>query len=285
MTARLDDIRMVQNGDATVAYAVAGPTDPAAPVLCLIASTGRGPEDFAHLADALAAGGLRVVLPWPRGLGKSTGPLDGIDFHDLAADAGAALAAEQGTGAAVVVGHAYGCWIARTLAHDRPDLVDGIILLAAGAGKWADDLSRAIEIAMTPEEPRADRLAALQYAFFAPGNDPEPWLDGWSGPLVKAQRAARARTDPDSWRPSGRAPILDVIGRQDPFRPAEALDTFVTEFAPRVTLKPVDGASHALPDEKPAEVAAAILDWIAQLPANGQAGSVRNADSSKASFS
>ncbi|MBS8225499.1 alpha/beta fold hydrolase [Vannielia litorea] len=261
--------KTVRNGETVVAYTVLGPSDDAAPTLCLIASTGRGPADFAHLADKLADGGLRVVLPWPRGAGESEGPLEGITFHDLAADAAAALEAEAGPGGAVIVGHAYGCWIARTVAQDRPDLVDGIILLAAGGGKWPDDLSKAIEVAMTPEAPEADRIAALQRGFFAEGHDPRPWLEGWHAELVVAQRAARAATDRDSWWPSGTAPILDIVGLQDPFRAPEARDFYEKEFAPRVELVTVDGASHALPDEKPDEVSARMLGWVkALLPSN-----------------
>ncbi|MBU3028499.1 hypothetical protein [Paracoccus marinaquae] len=63
MTHKLPEIRSVQNGDAVIAYAVTGPADPASRTICLIASTGRGAEDFFHLAEHLAAGGMRVVMP------------------------------------------------------------------------------------------------------------------------------------------------------------------------------------------------------------------------------
>lgn len=262
MSIVLGGRKTVRNRDTVVAYEVLGPSGAEVPTLCLIASTGRGPEDFAHLAAVLVQGGLRVVLPWPRGAGESKGPLEGITFHDLAADAAAALEAEAGAGGAMIVGHAYGCWIARTVAQDRPDLVDGIILLAAGGGKWPDDLSKAIEVAMAPEAPEAERLAALQRGFFAEGHDPRPWLNGWHPDLVVAQRAARAATERDSWWPSGAAPILDIVGLQDPFRAPESIDFYVKEFAPRVELVTVDGASHALPDEKPDEVGTIMLGWV-----------------------
>ncbi len=262
MTRIFADVRTVRHGRVKISYAVAGPSADETPTLCLIASTGRGPEDFAHLAEELAMGGLRVVLPWPRGTGHSRGPVDQVDFHDLAKDAAAALAAEAGAGRAFIVGHAYGCWIARTMAQDLPHLVDGVILMAAGSGKWPEELSRAIEIAMSQDAPEADRIAALKLAFFAEGQDPRTWLDGWNPKLVEMQRAARARTGRDSWWPSGSAPMLDIVGLQDPFRPVGELDFYVREFAPRVDLRTVDGASHALPDEKPVEVAKLILDWL-----------------------
>jgi pimeloyl-ACP methyl ester carboxylesterase len=118
---------------------------------------------------------------------------------------------------------------------------------------------------MTPDAPEADRLAALQKGFFAAGHDPRPWLEGWNATLVVAQRTARAATARDSWWPSGTAPILDIVGLQDPFRPMADRDFYVREFAPRVELRTVDGASHALPDEKPAEVADLMLGWVKAL--------------------
>lgn len=115
---------------------------------------------------------------------------------------------------------------------------------------------------MSEDEPDRARLNALQLAFFAEGHDPRGWLGGWHPEAVKMQRAARARTDRASWWRSGKAPMLDIVGLQDPFRPRDDLEFYVHEFAPRVELRTVDGASHALPDEKPTEVAALICDWL-----------------------
>ncbi len=269
MNDLFDDIQFAENGPATIAYAVAGPSGDKAATVCLIASTGRGPEDFTHLCKILVNHGVRVVLPWPRGIGRSTGPTQGIDFHDLAGDAAAALEIECGSAGSFVAGHAYGCWIARTMANDHPELIDGIILLAAGAGKWPEHLSHAIDTAMSSESAEQSRLDALRLAFFAEPHDPRPWLDGWSASLVSMQRAARAQTDKVSWWSSGRAPILDIVGLQDPFRSADDLDFYVREFGSRAELRTVDDASHALPEEKPDQVAAHILDWLSRQSQTG----------------
>ncbi len=255
-------VRYVENADAKIAYGVVEPANVTGPSICLIASTGRGPEDFVELAEALAEAGFLVLLPWPRGTGGSVGPMDTVDFHDLAADAAAVIEAEPHPNGCIVAGHAYGCWIARTMTQDRPDLIDGLVLIAAGGGTWPAELSQAINVAMSPDQPEEARLDALRLAFFAPGNDPRPYLTGWSGDLVLAQRAARGRTDRDSWWPSGSAPVLDIVGLQDPFRPADARDVYVNEFPGRVTLVTVDGASHALPDELPDTVAREIVKWV-----------------------
>jgi pimeloyl-ACP methyl ester carboxylesterase len=252
--------RQARNGDATIVYHVAGD----GPAVCLIASTGRGPGDLHALAEALLDRQYKVILPEPRGIGGSSGPLDAIDFHDLAADAAAVVAAEGAR--AIVAGHAYGCWIARTVAADHPELVRGIALLAAGAGQWPAALSQAIDVLAHETADEAQRLAALRLAFFAPGHDPRRWLQGWHADVVAAQRVARARTPRESWWHSGTAPILDLVGRCDPFRPAAHREDYAKEFGERLTLQLIDDASHALPDEKPLEVAAAIDAWARQLP-------------------
>ncbi|MFS4581773.1 alpha/beta fold hydrolase [Phaeobacter sp. C3_T13_0] len=255
-------LKIVHHGSASIAYDVLGPPSTNAPTLCLIASTGRGPTDFGHLAEHLTKQGIRVVLPWPRGVGQSEGDLETVDFHDFAGDAAAALAAEAGPGGAFVAGHAYGCWIARTMAADKPDLVDGVVLLAAAAGSWPAELSQAINIAMTPDAPEEDRIEALQLAFFHEEHDARPWLNGWYPELARVQRAARTRTDHDSWWHCGTAPILDLVGLQDPFRTPQDINFYVKELGPRVTLHTIDGASHALPDERSKEVADIVSQWI-----------------------
>ena len=266
MTRQMDDIRTVQKGTANVAYSVLSQRANPLGTICLLASTGRGPEDFLHLAEHLAKGGLRVILPWPRGTGQSTDAHNGVTFHDLATDVAAILDHEICDGPVVVAGHAFGCWIARTLASDRPELVDGLIFLAAAADSWPTELSKAINTAMSVDAPEQERLAALRLSFFAEKSDPSPWLDGWYPELAELQRNASGLTDRARWWSSGHAPILDIVGTEDPFRLPKQLDFYQRELGDRVDLRTVAGASHALPGEKPAEAAQIILDWIGTLP-------------------
>jgi len=256
------ETKAVTSSQAKISYMVSGNVSMGAPVICFVASTGRGPNDFLPLAENLVAIGIRVVLPWPRGIGGSTGITENIDFHDLANDAAVALEAEKGESLAYIAGHAYGCWIARTVAQDRPDLISGLILLAAGGDSWPPELSTAIEVAMDYSADEEARLEALCLAFFAERSKAIHWLEGWFPDLVSVQRAARARTSKDSWWRSGSTQILDIIGLCDPFRPTAQLDFYKREFGDRVHLETIDNASHALPDEKPAEVCEAISSWL-----------------------
>ena len=77
------------------------------PPIVLLPSLGRGAEDFDRIAERLAEAGYRVLRPQPRGIGRSEGPLTGIDMYDYAADV-ATVVAHAGNSPAFVVGHAFG---------------------------------------------------------------------------------------------------------------------------------------------------------------------------------
>ncbi len=49
--------------------------------LVLLPGLGRPPADLAPLADLLVNAGYAVLLPEPRGIGVSSGPLDSITLH------------------------------------------------------------------------------------------------------------------------------------------------------------------------------------------------------------
>lgn len=252
--------RTVRNGEATIAYTVEGDGPP----LAIVASTGRGTAEFADLAGRLVEHGFRVLRPEPRGVGGSTGPMDGVSFHDFAADVAAVIRVEGGR-PAILAGHAYGNWIARTVAADFPALARGVVLVAAGAKSMPRALIDTITMINDPASREADRLAGLRRAFFAAGSDPRPWLHGWHPEVTRSQRAARALTEGD-WLAAGTVPVLDLQAAADPFRPPHTRDELRAEFGDRLQIRLIDGASHALPAEKPAEVADAIAEWASRLP-------------------
>lgn len=248
------------NGEASIGYSVQGE----GPLIVVIASTGRGTAEFSPLADRLVELGYRVALPEPRGIEPSYGPMSEVDFHDFADDFAAVINAEGGS--AIVAGHAYGNWIARTIASDHPELVRGVALVAAGAKNWPSELSDAITMINDPDSTQDQRLAGLRLAFFANSSDPTAWLEGWHPDVTVSQRAARKLTDRDSWWAAGSAPILDLQGGEDPFRPDASRQELADEFGSRVSVVIIPEASHALPAEKPIETADAIAEWADQLP-------------------
>jgi pimeloyl-ACP methyl ester carboxylesterase len=240
------------------------------PLLVLLPSAARDSEDFDDVAAAFARAGLRVLRPQPRGMGESSGPLDGLTLHDYAADV-AAVIEDAGRGPAVVLGHAFGQWVARTLASDQPDLVRGVVLAAAAAKSIPPALRETQAKCIDMTLPDADRIAALQVCFFAPGHEPPAsWLTGWHMASHRSQRAATAATKQEEWWAAGTAPVLDLQAAQDPWRPRETVNDFRRDLgADRVTVVVLEDCSHAMLPEEPGKVVRAVLDWIRGLPASG----------------
>lgn len=235
------------------------------PLVLLLPSRGRGAEDFAVLAPVIAAAGYRVLRPQPRGAGRSTGPMTGLTLHDFAADIAAVIRAAGG-GPAVIVGHAFGNWVARMSAVDYPALVRGVIIVAAAAKDYpeglAEDVARSADLSLSD----ADRLISLRRAFFATGHDASVWLSGWYTAVSDSQRSAGLATRQDEWWGAGSVPVLDLQGELDPFKPRSSRKEIPAELGARAGVKVIAGASHALIPEQPAAVAAAILQWIGALP-------------------
>lgn len=254
--------RFVTRGGTRIAVIDEGNGEP----LVMLPSSSRDSEDFDPVAAAFAKAGLRVLRPQPRGMCGSTGPLTGLTLHDLAADV-ASVIADAGSGPAVVLGHAFGQWVARTLASDRPELVRGVILAAAAARSPPQELRAALNACSDSSRPDAERLTALQHAFFAPGHDPSVWLTGWHNEAGQAQREAVAATPRQEWWAGGTAPILDLQAAKDPWRPRETTNELRDELGQqRVTVAVIGNASHALLPEQPDAFVASVLNWTHDLP-------------------
>jgi pimeloyl-ACP methyl ester carboxylesterase len=229
--------------------------------IVLAPSFGRGSADFDAVADGLRRAGLRVLRPQPRGTGRSTGPMTGLTYADWAGDLLAALA-EDGGGPAVLVGHAAGSRYVRAAAALAPGMVSGVVLAgAARPGPPDPELVRDLDRCVDASTSTGDRRAALRRSFFAPAGDVDGWLTGWSPATARAQRATAPG---EGWSDAGGVPVLDLIGRHDPWRPESSHDDLAAAFGPRATVTVVDGASHALLPERPAEVVAAITEWVAR---------------------
>jgi pimeloyl-ACP methyl ester carboxylesterase len=235
-------------------------------LVVLLPSLGRGATDFDAVAQRLADAGYRVLRPQPRGIGGSRGPLAGIDLHDCAADV-AAVIEQDNNGPAFVVGHAFGNRVARMLATDRPELVRAVALVAANIGKAPSPprMRAAIRASADPSLSDAERLEALQFAFFAPGNDPRPWLEGWYPEVLAAQRIAGDRTSREEDFAAGHAPILYLQPDHDPLAHVEDAEAYARQFGARVTVVVIERASHAVIAEQPEAVSAALIAYARGL--------------------
>jgi pimeloyl-ACP methyl ester carboxylesterase len=234
--------------------------------IVLLPSLGRGASDFDLIAESLASGGYRVLRPQPRGIGRSRGPMTGIDLKDLAGDIGAVIEHDR-NGAAFVVGHAFGNRVARMLATDRPDLVRAVSLVAANVGHAPSPpvVREAIKASANPALPDADRLKALQFAFFAPGNDARSWLAGWHPEVLAAQRIAGDRTSRQADYAAGSATILYLQPDHDPLAHVEDAHEFKRALGDRVTVVIIPNSSHAAIAEQPEFISEALIAYARGL--------------------
>jgi pimeloyl-ACP methyl ester carboxylesterase len=254
---------LVDYGDVRIETVVQGK----GPAIVILPSLGRdGYDDYDEVARKLAAKGWRVLRPQPRGIGASRGPMQDVLLPALARDV-AEVVRQQGGGRAILVGHAYGNYVARMTAVAYPDVVRGVVVAAAAARSYAPEIQAAPGIAGNLDLPDEARLEALRLAFFAPGNDPTRWLHGWY-PKTQAMQAASSRgaVKADAWWQAGTAPLLELIPDSDPFKPPGKWRQLQDEFGERITVKVIEGASHALFPEQPEAVAEAIAAWARNLP-------------------
>ncbi|OWT81082.1 hypothetical protein CEY04_02560 [Achromobacter sp. HZ28] len=232
--------------------------------LVLLPSRGRGAEDFDDVAQRLAAQGYRVIRPQPRGIGQSTGPMRDITLHDLGNDV-AAVIRDQAGQPVVIVGHAFGNWVARMTSVDHPELVRGVVIVAAAAKAYPPGLSEHVDRSSDLSLSDTERLKSLQFAFFAPGHDASVWLKGWYPAVNESQRLAGKATKQSDWWSGGKAPMLDLQAGKDPFKPEATRNEVKDEFGDRVTLVVIPGAGHALVPEEPAAVVDALVTWEKSL--------------------
>ena len=224
----------VRAGPATLQVTIRGKGEP----IVFIPSRGRGVEDFDALSSRLAQAGYQVILPEPRGIDGSTGPLKEITYHDLASDVAAVIESVAGR-PATIIGHDFGNRVARTLASDHPRLVKQLVLVSAGG------------------------MAAIRQIFFAAGNKvPRTWEEGWHFEVARAQRASDARMALDEWWAGGSAPTLVVQGMEDVVALPENAKRLAAEFPERVTVVEIAHAGHALLPEQPEQVEKAILVYL-----------------------
>jgi pimeloyl-ACP methyl ester carboxylesterase len=235
------------------------------PAIVLLPSLGRDSEEFDPVAERLAGAGFRVLRPQPRGYGRSTGPMQNITLHDLARDV-AEVVRQNNAAPAILAGHAFGHFVAKMTAVDDPQLVRAVVLIGAAQKNPDPAVQRAVAVATDPSQPEAERLKNLKLVFFAPGNDPTAWLTGFHANVRAAEIVARDATPQSEYYAAGSAPMLDIQGAEDPYKPPSAANELVEEFgASRVSVVRIPRAAHAIIVEQPQAVADAMIAYAGRL--------------------
>ncbi|BBY05106.1 alpha/beta fold hydrolase [Mycobacterium noviomagense] len=232
------------------------------PTVVIVPSYGRdGGADFDPLTDVLVDAGYRVLRPQPRGIARSVGPMTAVTFEDMAGDI-ACVIHELADGSAVILGHAFGNFVARAIAVHHPDKAAAVILAAASGKTVAPEVASAPMRAGDLSLPDAVRMDALRLAFFAPEHDASPWLTGWYPDTLAMQVDCAQRTEVDRYWAAGAAPILEIIAALDPFHIPAQWGDLRANYGDRVRATIIEGASHALFPEQPRAVAEAIVAYL-----------------------
>lgn len=229
----------------------------------MVASLGRSARDFDELAETIASAGYLVAAPEPRGIGGTEGRVNDVDLRHLAEDV-AAVAQHYGS-SAHVLGHAFGNRVARLTATRHPTLVAGVLLLGCGGAVLPEPEDGRALLAVFDRSLDDERhLAAVRRAFFAPGNDPTPWRDGWYPEVAHMQGASMDEVPADEWWHSGDVDVLVVQAAEDVIAPPANGVRLMSDLADRGELVVVEHAGHAMLPEQPARLAEVIIDWLAR---------------------
>jgi pimeloyl-ACP methyl ester carboxylesterase len=260
-----EQVIVAKNGDARLRVFSEG----RGPAIVLLPGQGRGPRDLDAGLAALVSAGYRVVRPEPRGFGESVGPVDGVDLRDIAADVAAAIEASH-SAPAIVGGWAYGNRVARMLATERPQLVRGLVLIAAG-GKFPPapgvlESLRDVQDKSLPIEKRAEIARRISYGPNTSISIADMRLDNASAATIKAQSLAPSPSTPvESWWAGGKAPMLVLQGLHDVIAPPQNGRSLKQDYPDRVTLVEFADLGHSMVRERPDLVANAIASWATKL--------------------
>jgi len=143
------------------------------PNIILMPSLGRQASDFNELSQSLKDRGYKSVSIDPSEDGgkmsdyavyktletvtHSTKAASGANFYDKRS---------------ILIGHAFGNRVVRMAAHQNPENVSGVILLAAGGQvPMPPEAEQSLKNIFNPLRTYRSRMKDVRYAFFAEGNE------------------------------------------------------------------------------------------------------------------
>ncbi len=207
---------------------------------------------------------MRVITVDLPGHGQSDQPEISytMDFYARALDA---VLRAAGVTKAVLVGHSNGTPVVRQFYRRYPQKVSGLVVVDGTLRPMGS--AEELEKFIAPF--RAADYAATAGRFIdgitAPMKDPAERAAIKTMMLRTPQRVAvsefEATLDPAIWKPDKiEVPVLVVLAKS-PFWTAD-YEQYVRDLAPRLDYETLDGVSHFLMLDKPAEFNAAILAFL-----------------------
>jgi pimeloyl-ACP methyl ester carboxylesterase len=218
------------------------------------------------LANDLAAAGYRVVGINFRGAGASTGSGKSVTLHTMGDDVAGVIESLH-LGTANVIGEDFGNRVARVLAGDHPQLVNSVILLAAG-GKFPPTgaAAKALQVLFNPSSGKLQQLNAMRYMVANPADIPRvvATLKAYRAPGAADIEKTAANSTPLAgwWAPPGHTKYLILQGNDDQIAPPQNGQELAQELGPRATLVGLPNVGHLSALEAPQEVAKHVIDFL-----------------------
>lgn len=217
----MTDTQIFEADGRAIPYATEG----AGPALVLIAGQGLNIDYLGALAHSVAQEDFEVVRVGSR---RPSADAEAPTMTDLAQDVVDVLEALQITHA-WVGGHAFGGSVARAVALDHHDRVNGVLLMGVEAAGQTTTVPDEV-----PERFRDAEVEALQ-------------------------AAARSGAD---WNLTDGLPVLVIQGTEDGVTPAANGDALQAAAPDRVSVVTVDGGGHMFPATHVGATSWAIEDYL-----------------------
>lgn len=225
----------------------------------LLPARGLGISSLGTLAHVLEEEGFHLLR-----VGVRQNDIDGVTLHDLARDV-VDVMEHVGLGSAWIGGHGFGGALARVVARDHHDSVEGVILLGVETENGDSAALAALETALSDA---AD--AELLDAASVLGGDADPafarnvLLRHREPAAAPVQAAALAATPAEDWSAlASTFAVLVVQGTADRWNPPADAQALQNSAPERVSLTLVEGAGHLGVLTHAGEVGFAIEDYLA----------------------
>ena len=261
--------RFLTRPEGKVGYDIAG----TGPLVVLVPGMGDLRSTYRFLAPNLRSNGYRVACTDLRGHGDSDATFSSYGDVETAGDIMALI--EELGGPAVVVGNSMAAGAAALVAADRPDLVDGLVLVGPFVrnGKVSAVQRILLRVAMVRY------WAAASWKSYMPklyaGHRPDDF-DGYRDTVVASLRrpgyakafSLTTRTDHDPAEArlmDVSVPTLVIMGERDPDFPDPSEEaTWIAETL-NASVVMVPEAGHYPQSQQPGLTTEAVLDFLATL--------------------
>ncbi len=225
---------------------------------------------YRFTTPALVAAGFRVATMDLRGHGDSDATFD--QYDDVAAGGDALALVEELGGPAVLVGNSMGAGAAAWAAAERPDLVNGLVLVGPFVRNVPMNPLLGWVFRMAMSGPWARRVWTAYLPSLSPGQRPPDFQEHRAAISASLQRPGHARAFTATTRTSHapvearldqiHTPTLVVMGERDPDFPDPGAEARHIADALRGEVLLVPDGGHYPQAEFPEIVNPAIVDFL-----------------------